>query len=70
MEARALLEGETAEWSARDAEHWTGVYAELISFCRQALEGSLDGDSERIRRRLRDMEQRLAFWSRRDLTKP
>ncbi len=69
MAALALMDGETAEWSARDAEHWIGVYAELISFCRQALEASKDGDSERIRRRLVDLEQRLAFWSRRELTK-
>ena len=70
MDEVALLDGESAEWSARDAEHWVGVYTELISFCRQALQSDALGDSARIRRRLVHLESRLAFWSRAGLTKP
>ena len=35
-----LLDGEEAEWSAREADHWIGVYTQLIDFCRQAMQGA------------------------------
>jgi hypothetical protein len=58
-----LLDGESAEWSARDAAHWIGVYTQLIDFCRQAIQSSEAADVIRIRRRLRHLEKRRAFWA-------
>ena len=58
-----LLDGESAEWSARDADHWVGVYTELVNFCRQALQSGEAGDAVRLQRRLVQLEKRLAFWA-------
>jgi hypothetical protein len=65
----ALLDGETREWSAADAEHWARVYRELIRFCRQLASepGMPDGDG--IRPRLAHLEARLAFWESEPLQK-
>jgi len=64
-----LQEGESAEYSAGDAQHWIGVYTEMINFCRQALAGGVAGDALRIQRRLVHLQKRLAFWARPGITK-
>ena len=69
-EQALLLDGESPEWSAGDAEHWIGVYRELISFCRQALQNGDTEGGQRLGRRLAHLEARLAFWSRPGLTQP
>lgn len=58
----ALLDGETTDWSAADAEHWASVYRELIRFCKKLVAESGTGDGHAIRVRLVHLEQRLAFW--------
>ena len=64
-----LLDGEEAEWSAREADHWIGVYTQLIDFCRQAMQGAEAANVIRIRRRMARLQKRLAFWGGPDLTK-
>jgi hypothetical protein len=59
-----LLDGESREWAAGDAEHWIGVYTELVAFCHAALAATDAGDGLLIRRRLHQFEARLAFWRR------
>ena len=59
-----LLDGESREWTAADAEHWIGVYTELVTFCHEALATAETRDVVLMRRRLRHFEARLAFWKR------
>jgi hypothetical protein len=65
----ALLDGEGGEWSAADAKHWARVYGELIRFCRQVLGEDRSPDGDGLRRRLEQLEKRLAFWESGPLTK-
>ncbi|MEP7104667.1 MAG: hypothetical protein ABI838_02335 [Chloroflexota bacterium] len=65
----ALLDGETREWTAADAEHWTGVYRELIRFAQQVIADSGAAEGEAMTRRLAHLERRLAFWESGLLTK-
>ena len=65
----ALLDGETREWTAADAEHWAGVYRELIRFVRGVVTDSGAADGDAMVRRLAHLERRLAFWESGPLTK-
>jgi len=62
-EGAELMDGESPEWTAADAKHWIGVYTELVAFCRSALDATEAGDGLVMRRRLRQFEARLAFWT-------
>jgi hypothetical protein len=70
----SLLQDESGEWTAADAEHWIGVYRQLVEFCQEALAGAELGEAVAMRRRLRQFEARLAFWSQAEpppgITKP
>ena len=65
----ALLDGETREWKEADAEHWAGVYRELIRFVEGVVAESGAVDGEAMVRRLAHLQRRLAFWESGPLTK-
>jgi hypothetical protein len=54
------IEGGSGHHHREDARHWVTVYDELIALCRHSLGG--DHRDSRMAMRLREFEQRRAFW--------